>query len=201
MKRTALLLFLLMLAAVPAKAGIYIDTSGGFIMAGDARNQVGGGLNILTDFLNEYRDWNLQLCLRNSFSYARVNANQPNEYVYNSMSWLAGAQFQYNLYSMPLYWISTAGLGGAMLMRNQAVAYGPFSDPSQSEMVSDYGFSLGLWTGVLYHMTQDFGAFLEVGYQQTFLTGEFKKMNVGGLQVLLGIRYALIGGNKSLWEE
>lgn len=187
MKRFGIVLSLLLIAGAPAFANIYVDGFGAYTQTGDLKNQLGPGLDLAVDV-----NRNFNIFYRGGYNFKTVNPNKPDEVKYEYVINLLGVQYMYGIKDLPAYWTVSGAMG--MSMAN-------VREKSTGKDMGDKGYCIALWTGVLYHATQKISPFLEVGYHKSFFEGDFKKYSIGGFQVLLGIRYAAWGKNKTIESE
>jgi hypothetical protein len=195
LKKILLSICICLLSTSLAFSNINIDALGDYTQTGDLKTQYGGGGGVSYDI---HRDFNIFVNLL--YSEITKGANTLNKNIYSYFMALAGIQYLYQISDLPLYWTTSAGVG--VSKGDLTTPIQKPTDPTQNEnkKFSDSGICIAFRTGFLVHATQYLSPFFEAGYHKSFYGSAFKNENVGGLQVLVGLRYT-IGTNKPLYGD
>jgi len=184
-KKTLLTLFFCLASLQIAGAAVLLEGIGGYTAIADADNMTGfgGGAGIqVTD--------NLNFIVRGFFGNKINNPNDPDEEKYSHMMVLGFMEYYYRLPSAPVAFSGYLGLGYSET---------EIEEPAK-EKLSDSGACAAFGAGFYFIMTQHISPFLTVGYQKSFYGVDMKDLNIGGFQVLLGVRASIFGRNKSIME-
>ncbi len=190
-----LLISIAILLPTPAAASVFMDISGGYTLAGDAKNGWGMGIGFYLDFLPQ-----TSFFVRSSMSTTLEDPGAPAETVHGYIHSTAGIQYRHPVTRFPLYVTGAAGAGMSYVYRSQPKKYGPYTDFSETEVVDDRGFCVGMWVGLLYFLTQRVSFFAEIGGHWSNYNNDYADEKVRGGQFLLGARFTLAGANRSIGD-
>jgi hypothetical protein len=187
LKKILLVILILFLQSSFANAKLYFDAIGSYTSTDDARDQFGGGGALGIDITRD-----VNFFLKGIFTTRTLHVDSNNEENYTYLMGLFSIQYSYQIMRLPVFWISSVGVGYSFV---EAEYKRTDSD------ISDSGTALALWTGVLFHWTQRVSPYFEVGYQQSFYQGDYSDKDIAGMQVLLGIRFTFYGVNRSIFDD
>ena len=176
-----------LLSSSLASAKLYVDAIGSYTRTDDASDQYGGGAAFGVDITRD-----VNFFLRGIYTTRTLHTNSSNEETYSYMMGLAGLQYSMQIRKLPLFWITSIGVGGSTVRAEYKIS---------GDDVTDSGTCLALWTGLLFHWTQRLSPFFEIGYHQSFYRGDYSDKDIAGMQILLGIRVALFGVNRSIFDD
>jgi hypothetical protein len=172
-----------------AHAQMHIDLMGAYTGAGDAENELGGGGGLgfaLTP--------NVNFLFHAIMGSKTTNVNTSKETSYEHMMFQGVIEYGYHFQNNPFIWASSIGLG----MSDTSIDY---SSASAKDSLSDKGFTWAVYTGMQWVATQHITPFFQVGYHRSMYGSELKNATIGGVQVFVGARVTLFGGNKSIMDE
>ena len=187
MKRILLVILICFLHSSFANAKLYFDAIGAYTRTNDASDQFGGGVALGIDITRD-----VNFFLKGIYTTRTLHVNSNNEETYTYLMGLLGIQYSYQIMRLPVFWISSVGVGRSLIEAEYK---------STDSDVSDFGTALALWTGILFHWTQRVSPYFEVGYHQSFYQGDYSDKDIAGMQVLLGVRFTFFGINRSIFDD
>jgi len=192
LKKLFFIISIVFISITPSFADIgpfTIDLFGAYIDAGDLESQVGfgGGFGLgITDTLNvQFRVISTEKSTEDDLN--TLAENEESSYEHFTMQ--AGVEYVPVIPFLEKYqlsWNTSIFLG----MADSGYRY--YKGWNEYENYEN-GYSLSIWTGPHFNLTQYVSFFAEIGYHFCYYTGEMEDTNVSGFQALIGARCTLFG--------
>lgn len=190
MKRILIVIIAIMICSTAALANFYID---GMLVSndtGDTKNQTGLGIKLACSITQD-----LNIFLRQIVTTATEDPDTINETEYLQLQGLLGGEYVYRFEQYPLAMSIGAGIG---LTRSEIK---PENSGSGVQDLQETGMGYGAWVGMQWFLTQRITPYIEIGYTQSQYAEDFKNAHIGGMQAAIGVRFTLLGKNKSLTDR
>jgi len=194
---TSIIILVSILSAQPLKAALFIDINGEYIDLGDEGSVYGSGISFLWDMPRYFDNDKLLFYINSTYAYSSEYKDEPSETVRTYVPLTAGFEYRYRILPIPLYVTGSAGAGASYFKREGPVYYGPFMDPSKTQIDTAFGPYADVMVGLNYILTQNLSVSAKGGYQLS----RYNEDNIespAGLRFTAGLRYALSGGIRSL---
>jgi len=183
-KRILLILLGLSLWIPSARAAVYLEGVAAYTNAGKADTMLGFGAGV-----GFQAGENINIFLRGLSHTKTENAGTMDKAEYSHDMVMGIFEYAYAFPTAPFRWITSFGVGMTMT---------EVQKDSQSVDLSEMGMAFGVWTGFLWTATQHIAPYLQIGYHKSMYSEDFEGENVGGYQVLFGVRFTLFGRNRAL---
>lgn len=190
MKKLFFIISVMFISVTPSFADIgpfTIDVLGAYVDAGDLKGQTGFGGGFGMGITNI-----LSLHFRFIQTEATENANKYNETNFEHMTMQIGAEYVPVIPMLEKYqlsWNTSIYLG---ISESHYEYYNAAVWPYNFDYDDD-GYSVSIWTGPHFDLTQYISFFLEVGYHYGYYKGELQDESIYGFQALIGARCTLFG--------
>ncbi|HSV97713.1 MAG TPA: hypothetical protein VLM75_12395 [Spirochaetota bacterium] len=184
MKRILVGLCGVFLSASVASAAVYLDGMAAYTNAGEAETMLGFGAGV-----GFQAGENINIFIRGLAHSKTEDANTADEAGYRHDMVMGVFEYAYAFSEVPFHWIASLGVG----MTKTGV-----ERKNLMIELSETGVAFGAWTGFLWMATQHIAPYLQVGYHKSMYADDFEGENVGGYQVLFGVRFTLFGRNRSI---
>jgi hypothetical protein len=175
-KITCIVAVFLVVPSQNALANIYADFIGVYNDTGDAEAQYGfgflAGVGISKD---------VSFIARGVMTSLSENVNDPDEAKYSHKMYMGGVEYGYSIPAYRLVWRSSLLLGYSMTDVEERVNY-------VKSKTDDSGVCFEITTGIQWNATQHVAPFIDIGYHQSYYTGNLQDASIGGFQAMLGIR-------------
>lgn len=212
MKKLAVIIIILFIAATSARANIFLDVFGLYNNTGYANNQTApgltppsvpgfaGGFNVTRDVSLIFRGYSSNLITdNNTFVTSGTYTGMPKEKKYYHKAYNGGLEYIYPIIipsiDQGLGWRSSilAGYSQTEIKKSSKTTATPAEIAAGAsgffnETESDRGLAFQITTGIQINILQHLSAFLDLGYHKSFYMNEFEKKNISGYQVMLGVR-------------
>ncbi len=187
MKRILVALCGVFLSASVASAAVYLDGMAAYTSAGEAETMLGFGAGV-----GFQAGENINIFIRGLTHSKTEDANTVDEAEYGHDMVMGVFEYAYTFPTAPFRWITSFGVGMTKTRVEQK---------SLSVELSETGVGFGAWTGFLWMATQHIAPYLQIGYHKSMYAEDFEGENVGGYQVLFGVRFTLYGRNRALSSD
>ncbi len=182
MKKILLTLFFCMASIQLAGAAVFFEGMGGYTTVSDADNMYGFGVGAgirVTDNINFF--------IRGVFNSRTNNPDDVDEEKFSHMMMMGSIEYIYHLPTVPFAFTGFFSLG-----------YTETEIEKPAATLEDSGVGMTFGGGVIYLLTQHISPILTIGYHRSFYQTDLKSKNIGGFQILLGVRATIFGRNKPI---
>ncbi len=184
MKRILVALCGVFLSTSLASAAVYLDGMAAYTDAGDAETMIGFGAGVGFQASD-----NINIFIRGLKHSKTEDADTADRTEYRHDMILGVFEYAYTFPTVPFRWITSAGLG----MSKTGV-----EQKSTLTELDETGIAFGIWTGFLWMATQHISPYIQAGYHHSMYVKDFEGENIGGYQVLFGVRFTLFDRNRSI---
>lgn len=195
MRKILVSLALVAAMAAPSLANVYLDAYGLFLTSGDAEYQYGGGAGLGIDFLPD-----AGFVWRGMYGFSSFDADTKKEETYGFMMQLFGVEYTYQVPQAYMGWKSSVMIGISELSKEYK-EYDTMSMDYKSRDKREIGMTVGIWTGVIFYVSQHVAPFIDVGYHYSSFSGYFKNDLIHGAHIMLGVRFTLWQKNRSIYNQ
>jgi len=186
-KRILVALCGVFLSASVASAAVYLDGMAAYTNAGEAETMLGFGAGV-----GFQAGENINIFIRGLTHSKTKDAGTVDEAEYRHDMVMGVFEYAYAFPEAPFQWITSFGIG----MTKTGV-----EQKNLSVELSETGVGLGVWSGFLWTATQHIAPYLQIGYHKSMYAEDFEGENVGGYQVLFGVRFTLFGRNRVMSSD
>jgi hypothetical protein len=187
-KITCITAFFLFIPYQDALPNIYADFMGVYNNAGDAEAQYGYGFLAGVDISKD-----VSFVARGIMTSISENEKEPDEAKYSHKMFMGGIGYGYNIPAYRLVWRSFLLLGYSETDVEERVNY-------VKSKTDDSGLCVEITTGIQWNATQHVAPFVDIGYHQSYYTGNLQDASIGGFQAMAGIRFYIFNV-KSIDED
>lgn len=181
----------------PSGAAVLTDIDGTYIDLGDEGSVYGAGLSFLWDMPRYFDNERIFFYINTTFAYSVEDKDEITETVRTYVPVSAGIEYRYQILHIPLYITGSAGAGASYFEKQGPAYYGPFIDPSKTQIDTAYGVYADLMLGVNYVLSGNIAVFGRGGYQMSFYD-EDNIESPAGFKCNLGFRIPIAGSFRSL---
>jgi len=192
----SLILMIPLLFIQPLKALILTDINGAYVDLGDEGSVSGAGISFLWDLPRYFDNEKIFFYINTMFTYSIKDRDEPDETARTYVPVSAGVEYRHQVLQIPLYITGSAGAGVSYFEKQGPVYYGPYMDPSKTQIDKAFGPYADLMLGLNYVLSGNIAFFARGGYQMSFYN-EDNIESPAGLEFVLGLRIPISGSFRS----
>ncbi|HOO72899.1 MAG TPA: hypothetical protein PK926_14175 [Spirochaetota bacterium] len=196
MRKILVTLSFVLMISVSAMANVYLDVYGTFLTSGDAEYQYGAGGALGVDFVPD-----ISFIYRGMYAFSTFDGDTLKEKKYGYMLQMLGVEYNYPVPKAYMGWKSSVMIGISELSIEEKKGSLDPANPTDSRTRKEMGFTVGIWTGVKFDVSQHVAPFIDLGYHYSFFSGSLEDELIHGVHLMFGVRFTLWKKSRDIYRD